>query len=258
MKYSNHIFIHALSQRCGHNFLSKLIRSQIKLDVLIHDTHEVIIPGILAYQFDNLYSSKTFVRNKKAKLREIELAANAYIYKSDGYILKTSLLRSKHEIDLFPSSNHIVLIRHPQDLFTSYEKSIYSFRKLSIKARLKKIIRPIYSYYVLNKWAKQLNHDIEELKRVRTKILVIKYESLLDNTGQKKVFDFLNIKNKSNKPIEIQNINSSFADDKNRWNEPDNNVGDPTKRFESAPKWLKIIIRKKLKESVLKLNYQFK
>ena len=161
MENNNSIFIHALSQRCGHNFLAQLIQSQLKVEVFVHKNHEVIIPQLLASKMDQLENSKRFVRNKKAKIKEVSKTASNYITSKEPHIYKTSRLKSEYEVDLFPNIKHLILVRHPQDLFVSYEKSVYYFRTMTTKNRIKKLFRPLYSYYVLNVWAKDLSDSIQ-------------------------------------------------------------------------------------------------
>lgn len=162
---SNNIFIHAISQRCGHNFLSGLIKKQSKYIVFIHNSYEVIFPAYLSSKYEDLKFSKNFTRNKKAKLKEIELAAESFINQDKSIIFKTSRFTSSYDVDLFPGIKHIILVRHPLDLFVSYEKSIYNFRIPSLKNRLKKFIRPLYSYYILKIWRRQINEALDAIEK---------------------------------------------------------------------------------------------
>lgn len=254
-KETKNIFIHAISQRCGHNYLARLIQSQTDFQVFIHKNHEVILPETLAKEMEKLKTGSGFIRNKKAKIKELELAANAYINQKKNTIFKTSMLTSKFEIDLFPDVKHIILIRNPQDLFVSYEKSIYNFRIKTLKNSIKKLFRPFYSYYVLRTWTKHINKSIKAYQASECNILVVKYEGLLEKDGQQKVFDFINHKTNLTEKIKISNENSSFAKDSERWKLHSKEIGKTTERFNTAPVWLKWIIRCSLSKTVINLNY---
>jgi len=254
-KKANIIFIHAISQRCGHNYLAKLIQSQTNFKVLIHDNHEVIIPEVLALEMQKLEKSSKFIRNRNAKVKELKLAAQAYIKQKEYIIYKTSRLNSKFEIELFPNAKHIILIRNPKDLFVSYEKSVYNFRSKSVKNSIKKIIRPLYSYYVLLKWKRSIDASIKAYQDSGCHLFVCRYEELLQTQGQQELFDFIGYSVNLCKKINIKNINSSFAKDSERWKNQSEKIGDTTKRFDNAPIWLKWIIQIALRKTIKKLNY---
>lgn len=256
MESNKNIFIHAISQRCGHNYLTKLIQSQTKHKVLIHQTHEVIFPEIIAERMEELVNNNRFVRNKKAKIKEIQTASNTYINQRKPIIFKTSKLTSKYEIDLFPDVKHIILIRDPRDLFVSYEKSIYNFRVKTFKNKIKKLLRPIYSYYVLIKWSKMVERAIAAYKTSQSNYIVLKYEELSTIKGQQKLFDYLKYPYCLEELIHIKNTNSSFAEDSKRWKTHSINIGDPSKRYQNSNPWLKWMIDKTLKKTVNNLNYK--
>jgi hypothetical protein len=250
------LFIHAISQRCGHNFLTEVLREKLSHKIFIHKNHEVIVPSILAEKRAEL-NSKNFIRNKKAKIKELEIAADSYcstINTKDAYIFKNSLLSSRYNVDLFPDSKHIILTRNLYDLFTSYEKSIYNFRKIGFKEYFKKFIRPIYSFYVLYKWSKGIERTISELKQIECKYLLVTYESLMTIKGQRRLFNFLDLEITIQETIKPVNVNSSFSEKNIQWNKPSKNIGDTSKRFENAPLWLRLMIILKLKNLSKELN----
>jgi len=255
MDSKNNIFIHAISQRCGHNYLTQLIQSQTKYKVFIHPTHEVIFPEFIAKKMELLCDSKSFVRNKKAKVKELQTAANTYIQQREHLIFKTSKLTSKYELDLFPNVKHIILIRDPRDLFVSYEQSVYNFRVKTFKNKIKTFLRPIYSYYVLQKWHKMIERAVKAFEASQVNYLVVKYEEISTIKGQQKIFDFLKHTIRHEEVIQIKNTNSSFAEDSKRWKTHSKNIGDPRKRYQNSKPWLRWMIDKTLKETMKNLNY---
>jgi hypothetical protein len=242
------LFIHAISQRCGHNFLTNVIREKVGYKIFIHKNHEVIVPSILAEKRLEL-DCTNFVRNRKAKIKELEIAAVCYSnsINNDTYLFKNSLLSSRYNVDLFPDSKHIILTRNLYDLFVSYEKSIYNFRKNGLKENIKKLTRPIYSFYVLCNWSQDIEKAIIELKQIESKYLLVTYESLMTLEGQRRLFNFLDLKIMVKDIINPENVNSSFSKKDMQWLKPSENIGDTNKRFASAPLWLRLIIIFRLK-----------
>lgn len=250
------IFIHAISQRCGHNYLSKLIESQTPYKVMIHKNHEVIIPETFAYKMDELTKSSKFVRNKKAKIQELKTAAKSYSQYKENLIFKTSKLSSKYEIDMFPDMKHIILVRNPKDLFVSYEKSLYNFRTLTFKNKFKKLLRPFYTYYVMHIWSRLIKNAVAAYKTSETEYLLIKYEDILTKEGQQHVFNFIEQPIVLERKIQLENINSSFAKDSKRWKESSDDIGNTKARYEKAEFWLKWMINNQFSDIISLLNYQ--
>ncbi|WP_458627278.1 hypothetical protein [Winogradskyella sp. PC D3.3] len=239
-------FLHSLSQRAGHNFLAQIIRKGSDFEIINNESYETISTKLFGDIYEKINCSKHFVRAKDSKNNELQLIVNGYrtelLNLDSNILLKSPFLDSRSQIEVFPNDKHIILLRDPYNLFVSVEKSIYNFRTSSFKNTIKLILRPLYSLYFLLKWRNKMSfYRFISNYNVLNNVLIIKYEDLRNNINLELLSDFLEVSKLTIEDVDkIHNINSSFAPKENQWKSHAENIGDPNKRYEDAPSWIKL------------------
>lgn len=258
------IFSNSYFPRTGHNFASEALKVFTNHKVLAHNRSETRLSNLLekyyniyygiSHETDRLFFDKIVLSDiRKNILSEAE---------GEYLMIKNTSFDGVYALPkVFPNDVHIIVLRHPEDVFTSIFKAM-DFRKKGYKNRIKKLTTyfGLYPYYFCRKASKKIISKVPELNNffvIRYEDLVTQNEGLLIELKEKfncdKTLD--QIKEELNS---IEVINTSFFEEinsKNIWEaKAKTEKFKPIKRRHNS-----IIIRKAIqlgsKKLVNKLKY---
>lgn len=244
------LFIHTPLQRCGHNYLAKIISKIVDISYFEYLEYESIM--INTFSSISFEINKKTVRTKETKNKELKYTIDMYRKglllngKFEYFIIKNTRFLYKNQIDLFNEDKHFILMRNPYDLFISYEKSLYDFRKKTLKNRFKLLIKPLYTLYIAYVIKRKMLVFFNEMDKIETNFIFLKYEDLDELSIQKEIFSYLKKSNEElNTKITIENTNSSFAKKNKKWqsNSTINEIGDPKQRFQNSSLFYRFFLK---------------
>lgn len=172
------IFSNSYSPRTGHNFASEIVKVFSGHEVLKHNKSETRLSNVLDEYYkirstifhdtDSLFLDDLILKNIRTEI----------ISKSDRnwiMIKNTSFKGVNYLPRLFPNDIHILILRNPEDVYTSYFKGLRKNKK-GFKEKVKGFLMlfGIYQYYFIKKVSKKVINDIPDFSKYE----VFKYEDL--------------------------------------------------------------------------------
>ncbi|WMI65812.1 sulfotransferase [Aestuariibaculum sp. YM273] len=223
------IFSNSYSPRTGHNFVSEALKVFTNHQVLAHGHSETKLSTFLEAYY-KIYNEKIYHEKDKVFFDKIiinNIRKHITNESSKEYIMikDTSFKGVYYLSQVFPDDIHIILLRHPRDVFSSLFKSM-NLKKKGFKYLIKRLTTPIglYPYFYCKKVTRQV---INDMPKITDKHYVLRYEDLVLKND--KVLNELKIKFCTGKTLkqiksEIDNIeviNTSFIEEtgaKHIWN----------------------------------------
>ncbi|WP_298421501.1 hypothetical protein [uncultured Kordia sp.] len=249
------IFQTSYMQRCGHNFLSEVLRIFLPVDTPVYDTSEIAISNVMGSIHKTIH---------KQSARFPQLIEWTESVCRDG-IRKEILKRGTQEFimiknvnvrdftpfyESFPDDYHLILFRDPRNTVTSFIKSVKLNKGKAHKVFIRKIAyySGYYHYYFAKRVKNELDMFLTALEKLKAKenkkFILVTYESLVSGEDKElsKLIQFFNqnmdVDELKDKMSKIKILNSSYKHEeknKNEVNSAKNKDFDPFNRWKKLP-----------------------
>jgi hypothetical protein len=203
------IFTNSYSPRTGHNFVSEVLKVITDHEVLAHSRSETKLSTMLNAYYE-IYNTMVYFKTDKnfmdtlfiENLRERILSESEKTYIN---IKDTTFVGARALIDVFPNDHHILVFRHPNDVFSSIFKAMGLKRK-GVKNFLKRLLLPTGIYPFI--YCRKISNRVIKLIPDFNGFYILKYEDLVLKNEEV----LLDLKHKFNSPKSLEQIKSEIED----------------------------------------------
>jgi len=245
------IFVYGYWQRCGHNYLSEILRKVLKTYTPIENISEFHFPKLLKEFNQNL----EHIRNRAYQTYIKDTVYQGLSYKikqnceADYVLIKTTHIDG---IDMFvtnmPDAIHLLLIRDPRNVISSFLKALKMqiYSSSSIKNTIRRWLFFAGYYHLV--YSKRVAKRLDMIQRIISNpsyhnLHLIRYEDINSPSFKKlkKLFLMINFTLTNDQYEKIKGIpvlNTSYKEELNATRSWADNP--KTKNFDPNNRWEKI------------------